>query len=509
MTKVDRSHLMQQMLRSSPRLAKKWNTVNMFLRAAFQFSSSEDSNAEADNERQTPPRHDVAGAEKKRVWRILHATAAIKCHPSLFMLSLALYPEQAFELDENDLFAAGDGSLERNCTSHQTALHFAASSPANGEGGRAVISALLSVYPGAAEVADVDGSLPFHRIVENERKRHWVFDGVRDVYNAFPKASQTVDNLGRFPLHRAAAVSNHDSSVKTTPVEIGSVICNLLEAYPEAASKADYSGRLPLHLIAEHGEVWDEQAEAVLNAHPAATRTRAGPDLYNRLPVHMAAASPDARLSLIERLVELNPRSVGQTDRLGKLPLHVACESGKTWDNGVGAIYNAGPNVIREAEDNSRQWLALHMAAASPNAGADLIDKLTEFYPPAAREADTRGRYPLHWACFSGKSWEGGLRSIFEANPDAVLVEDHSRMLPFHVAAICYCSSSTSINDAQTDNDEKQIEWIPPPSRRSSLTEDQEDVTVEGDDIEVAKIEILFQLLRAEPSVLSVSYVVD
>ena len=38
-----------------------------------------------------------------RIWRVLHAVSAIKCHHSLFKLASALHPEQARELDQNDL----------------------------------------------------------------------------------------------------------------------------------------------------------------------------------------------------------------------------------------------------------------------------------------------------------------------------------------------------------------------------------------------------------------------
>mmetsp|Transcript_10878 Transcript_10878/g.15237 ORF Transcript_10878/g.15237 Transcript_10878/m.15237 type:complete len:314 (-) Transcript_10878:106-1047(-) len=309
---------------------------------------------------------------------------------------------------------------------------------------------------------------------------------------------------------------------------------NLLQAYPQAASTPDATGRCVLHYVAEHGEVWDEEAQAILNAHPSATRHRAGPDLFRRLPIHMAAASPDARRSLIEELVQLHPQGVTQTDQVGKLPLHLACESGKVWDKGVSAIHNAFPIAIRNAEGNNRRWMALHMASASPNAGADLIENLCKIYPMAACELDTEQKYPLHLACASGKTWEGGLKHIFTANPDAIHHEDSSGMLPFHIAAFRYCA--TSNGDAVVDPSDSNItssseidggtgpvteaaaaEEIPtaPPVRSASLpalqlkrstssrrTMNANHERVDSVDHDTPKVEIMFELLRQSPDVL-------
>lgn len=458
-------------LECNEKLLKKWKTVTLFLRAAFGFHK-----------------------DSTRTYRALHATAAIKCHPTLYLLSKALYPEQASEMDDHDLYGDAQESL--------TALHLAASSPANGEAGRTVITTLLELYPQAAQVADgTDGSLPLHRIVENERKVHWNFDGPRDLYRAYPLAARIADANGRLPLHRAAAAIAHHSGPASDNTDGRSVVCNLVEEYPEAASQTDKSGRTPLHQIAESAEVWDEGVEAILNANPAAPRLRAGPELHNRLAIHLAAASPDARRSLIERLVELHPRGVSQEDHLGKLPLHLACEAGKKWDKGVRAIYDAFPAAIGQAERNDRSWMPLTMAAACPNAGADLINVLAELHPEAARVADTDGRFALHWACVSGKTWQDGLESIFEANPDAILAADGNGHLPFHLAALSMCATEAAVEEEATE----EVHVVEPTpfrhTRTSSMSLRSPSITEPPPDEDAPKVEILFQLLRAEPSI--------
>jgi hypothetical protein len=355
----------------------------------------------------------------------------------------------------------------------------------------------LQLYPQAAQVADgIDGSLPLHRIVENERKVHWNFDGPRDLYRAYPLAARIADANGRLPLHRAAAAIAHHSGPASENSDGRSVVCSLVEEYPEAASQTDKSGRTPLHIVAECAEVWDEGVEAILNAHPAAPRLRAGPELHNRLAIHLAAASPDARRSLIERLVELHPRGVSLPDHLGKLPLHLACEAGKKWDKGVRAIYDAFPGAIRQAEENQRQWMPLTMAAACPNAGADLIDILAELHPEAAQVVGTDGRLALHWACVSGKTWQDGLQSIFDANPEAILAADNNGHLPFHLAALAMCATEAAVEEeAEPEETPRRIARSPSVSLRSPS------ITEAPPDEDAPKVEILFQLLRAEPSI--------
>jgi ankyrin repeat protein len=509
-----RAHELRAKIMNDPKVAGKWNKVNIFLSAAFKFNPGDNFSA-------TDGNGTTIDGSKKRKWRVLHGVCAIKCHVTLFHMAKALYPEQVFELDENDLY--GDSSRKNSAdpshSSHRTALHFAAASPASGKDGKYVISSLLSLHPEAASVADnVDGSLPLHLIAENDNKSHWLHDGVSELHLANPQAVEALDRSGRTPLHRATASLAHRSSSigdglqhlpasPVTPTDVerrqhidvsGSIILNLLEAYPGAASIADTTGRLPLHLIAEHGETWDAEADAILKAHPAAIQTRARPDSHSRLPIHMAALSPDANISLISKLVTSHPRALSQADGMGKLPLHLACEGGLAWENGVGVIYDTYKPAIKETESNTRRWTALHSAAASPNAGGELVAKLTELYPQAAQVRDGKGRYPLHLACVSGKGWEGGVRNIFDAFPDAILARDKSGSLPFHMSALNYCSGTISLNK---ESDKKIAGTNHADASRTDHTHTLDCGHRTVDDL--TKIEILYHLLREQPIVLS------
>jgi hypothetical protein len=465
-------------LEADLKLKKRWSNVNMLLRAAFRFPMETPSTKSIEN----------------RQWRVLHATAAIKCHHTLFLLARALYPEQAMEFDEGDLSV--------NHTIPRSALHLAASSPANGDSGKSVLASLTELNPEAAFMVDEeDGTLPFHLIVDNKWKSHWSMDGLRSLLSSNPLAARAVDKQGRMPLHRAAAaIANHagtDWSGATSSLDIQSTIYNLLQVYREAARVPDITGCLPLHLIASQGRIWDEEVDAVYNAHEAATRTRAGPQADFCLPLHLAANNKRAELSLVAKLVELNPRAASQTEANGKLPLHLACEIGNTWDKGISNIYDAFPNAVREREANGRSWTALQMASASRNETGPLIEKLVELNQGAANQQDTKKRFALHLACVAGKGWETGLRTLFEANPDALFIEDECGLLPFHIAAFRYCKPSEI--EIERANNLKGPVFKSRVIVRTNIVEIPSPRSCEN---EAVQIEIMFELLRAAPNVL-------
>lgn len=489
--------VLRERLNQEPKLKKRWDQVNILLKAAFGFPFEEELRStieEAASEHNSASSASLHQQQPERTWRIVHATAATKCHLSLFRMACALHPEQARELDECDLrrtLTAHEGTSNSNALSqttsgaaHQTALHLAASSNAGGENGKAVLVSLLRLYREAAQVQDgIDGSLPLHRMVENQRK-DWP-NHVAILYHFYPRGVQIPDHHGKLPLHRAAAAPSHyHHRVAPDDEEERSVIIQLVRSYPQAAGMADTTGGLPFHYACMHASAWDEHVEAIYNAHRSAVQVRSGHVWHDRLPIHLAAANHLARDSLIQRLIQLHPRGASQEDRLGKLPLHIACEEGKDW-NATRFIYEAFPSAIRQAERNARGWLPLHMAAACSEKDGELIKRLTELYPEAASIPDHEGRYPLHIACSTGKDWAGGLRVLFDANPNALAMRDCRGFLPVHICALSFCKP----NDGQAAASK---------TRATPVIEAMKEMTVHHE--EAAQLDILFNLFRSDPS---------
>ena len=493
----ERAKIVSRRLESQSRVFERWNKVNIFLKAAFGLSIDEDSKDKdiqyklSSSDEKKDPTDPQSSRERK--WRILHATSAIKCHPSLFLLACAMHPGQAFEVDEQDLKVPAHICGGCNEGSNVTALHFAAASKANGETARIIINQLLALNPDAAMAVDSTGCLPLHRIAENKEKRYWTLDGAQEIFNANNRGVFAVDHKGRLPLHCAANVIAHRGELDEDTAGSESIICKLLDANGDAASHPDDLGHLPLHILARHGQSWDYQMQAVCDAFRNAARCRAGVKAGNQLPLHLAASNRKAQPSLIGHLVNLHPRGASQANRGGKLPMHLACELGRSWD-AVEPIYNAFPAAAQQPEGNARGWNVLHLASKSVGADSELFSNLISVCGETAHVPDTRGRFPLHLACLAGKGWDEGVELLFEACPNAIRSPDEVGLLPFHIACFRYCAAST--------------ENLPRPScveengrRFSKAQEDTEKASLK--EVEDTKdIDLLFHLLRSDPTIL-------
>ena len=459
-TEQQRTELLRHRLERQSKLLKRWRQVNVLLKAAFGFPIEEASWDAMDLT-------ETIVTDTDRKWRIVHAAAAIKCHVSLFFLACALHPEQARELDENDLRFSRELMLSGNST-HQTALHFAATAPVGGEPGKNVVHRLLGLYRESAHIQDaIDGSLPFHLMVENKHKNDWA-NHAAILYHVYPRAVRVPDHQGRLPLHRACAAISHQE--RDEEYFETSVIINVLRNFSGAASHADNSGCLPFHHIAQNAIIWDDEVEAILNAHRGAAQARTAAALDNRLPLHLVAARRESQASLMTKLIQAHPRGAAVVDRTGKLPLHLACEAGKEWADGLLSLHEAFPDGIRQAEQNSRGWLPLHIVASNANSSPGVVARIVEAHPEGATVADSNGSYPLHLACDAGKLWATGLEALFEAGPGVLSYANNGGLLPFYIVALKYCQQEASSVDAAQD---------------------------------AAELETMFQLLRADPTVIA------
>lgn len=500
----DRAIRVAKRLQSQTKVLERWNNVNIFLKAAFGFPVGDKSSktTDVDEGNRVGAFLSETKAPDGRTWRILHAAAAIKCHISLFQLACTLHPDQALEFDENDLRGPSNFSGGWNSAKHMTALHLAASSQANGEGGRHVLETLLLMHPQAVEAKDGKGALPLHRLAGNRAKSHWIQDGVEAIYEAYTNAIRAVDSEGRLPLHRAATAIIPQGEATDETVTNRSVLCRLLDLHPDASAHSDSFGRLPLHLAAQNSSSWDIQLQNLLDQFPQAVRSRTGVKLGNLLPLHMAASNPAAELSLIQKLVDSHPRAASQASREGKLPLHYACETGLSW-NAVSVILEAHSNAIRLPEQNSNGLNALQMAASCKRSDKELLVNLLALHPESASISNNKGRYALHLACIAGKSWDDGLSDLFDAFPDSVSIADAFGLLPFYIVCFRYCKPMTGHNGDLFDcstryEDRKQHRRCSTSSTTTELLPKEQ----ANEEEEARQVGILFELLKANPTVL-------
>jgi ankyrin repeat protein len=439
----------------------------------------------------------------------------------LFLLAAALHPEQAFEVDNNELKRMDHLITKPNNNSNKnndndnhnndhhetprnvTALHFAASSRAHEDAGKLVLTQLLELNPGAATSVDSEGSTPLHRIAENTKKENWLVDGINELYLANPEAVRLPDSNGRLPLHRAATAITYHQHVAEEELIARSKICRFLQLFQEGAHHADIFGCLPLHLVAQYGKIWDAQVQAIYDANPTAVRARTGIKYGNRLPLHLAAANPYAEYSMISMLVQLNPRGAAQADRRGMYPLHIACETGLDWKC-IQVIHDAYPEAVQQVEQNDRGWTALHMASMSKHIEPSVVTHLVQLNPVATSMTDAKGDYPLHLACRVGKTWETGLSTLFEANADAIRCPDSQGLLPLHIVSLLYCAeNATLVQPTGPQVIDIRGRRLSQSSSSSSLSILESEQAVTAKELEEAKkLGNLLNLLRADPTVL-------
>lgn len=482
------------------KLKKSWDKVNLLLKGAFRFPLNPiDGSSHSPESPEESPK-----IEQQRIWRILHATSAIKCHPTLFMMACILHPEQARELDIGDLYGLKIDDSSSSLADAFTALHLAAKSPTTNRDSSLVISNLLALTPDAASIPNPrDNSLALHYICENESKHHWQHDGTQFVYEAMPSAAEWKDSDGRTPLHRAASVLASRPHVSSTSLDmVGSILQNLVTHHPNMARETDNYGNLPMHYIAQTTEHWDDAVQALHDADPSALRRRNGRESFRRCPLHLVALNPDAKPDLIQTILDLHPRGASLVDATGKLPLHLFCESGKTWDEGMEPVYSAYQVAIRTPEENERRWMPLHYTAACPHSNDALIQKVLELWPEAAADVDGRGKTPLHLAVESGKDWGYGSNALFMAYPEAIDMVDRAGLVPFTAAALSYCEHDTTVRKVESKSDESEdaegtlnLNGTPILNRGGT---DVNDAT-SSSDTDIAQTDVLFHLIRAAP----------
>mmetsp|Transcript_16163 Transcript_16163/g.24161 ORF Transcript_16163/g.24161 Transcript_16163/m.24161 type:complete len:982 (-) Transcript_16163:31-2976(-) len=312
--------------------------------------------------------------------------------------------------------------------------------------------------------------------------------------------------------------NSNDTRIASVEDPVGSIIQNILTAHPEVAAIPDVTGKLLMHSIAECAENWDCNVQAVYDAYPEALSRR---EIVSRsLPLHLVASNLDAKPRLVQKIVEYHPRAASLSNGDGRLPLHLACESGKTWYGGTEDIYNAFTRAIQLAEEKGRRWMPLHFAASSPYSSLEFIDKIIGLAPGVAHVSDRMGCTPFYLAVESGKDWEeGGLEILFQANPDAIDFPDSQGKIPLVAALLAFCSDdgiAISTNTGGSTSASPDVDHANATLRQESLQSVDEYTTITHTSISVAEgrqcdpfesdlaqINVLYHLLKAAPHVLT------
>lgn len=155
--------------------------------------------------------------------------------------------------------------------------------------------------------------------------------------------------------------------------------------------------------------------------------------ISDRFLLHAAVGS-SCPSSFVKLVLQLHPSQMDQIDRTGRFPLAIA------------------------AETNFRSKVE----------GLSIISCILSAYPECAAMRDNSGDYPLHMALRSKKTWDFGIRRIFEAFPPAIEKVDAASGLPSFIFAAAG-EDSVPNKTAVHDSSDVKSENFDAGSRRFSL----------------------------------------
>ncbi|KAM7212625.1 Ankyrin repeat-containing domain protein [Rhypophila decipiens] len=185
--------------------------------------------------------------------------------------------------------------------------------------------------------------------------------------------------------------NNLNLSCSTTQKIRGRINSNISTiCFEEIIIKMDDQAKYAIHEAAREGKV--SVVESLLNADPKLAKLK---DLDGRLPIHWAASYN--RPEIVSILVNQKGFDADVQDDAGWTPLMIAV-SVKDSEKVVDLLLARGADIN---QTNNNGQTALHFVASKNN--LDLARKLLDQKPPAsARVRDKRGQYPIHRAAAVG-----------------------------------------------------------------------------------------------------------
>jgi hypothetical protein len=250
---------------------------------------------------------------------------------------------------------------------------------------------------------------------------------VRALLRAFPAGAETPSRHGDLPLHIAC---RYHASIE--------VLRELVLNHPGTVGQSSKWGETPVTAFWEgretivsstaeedYSSLFWQKMQVLLEALATSRQQAQGQPTDTLFMVHavVALGSFGCPIEVLEYVLESYPEQVSQTDGMGRLPLHI-CVGPAQWSH----------RSRRKYKPREKQ----------------VIVRLLELYPPAARTFDTTepaGRYPLHTALAGRHQWKTGVKELFEGAPEAIFLPDPvTRVYPFQLASIPVRSTAVDLD---------------------------------------------------------------
>jgi ankyrin repeat protein len=292
--------------------------------------------------------------------------------------------------------------------------------PSAGFSSDGMIELVLDAYPEGISESDRKGFLPLHLACECRRP----FQTLDLLLSQYPGAASVSPERwnGFFQLHRCLQLANMNSSDTFT--------LTLIEAYPEAVS-CNNTGMMALHLACERG-LSLAIMHRLYHLYPGAVMVE---DVVGRIPLHLACQSA---LEVVKFLVENYPDGVQSIAQSGLLPLHYALQRRVAAPlEVIQVLIEAYPDAVNVTDTDGK--LPLH-TACTYGPTLEIIQLLLDRFVGDEQHhnglsiADNRGQLPIHWYARSPNVRVEAARYLLELYPGGIHAADTVGCLPLHYA---------------------------------------------------------------------------
>jgi len=261
-----------------------------------------------------------------------------------------------------------------------------------------ILRCMLSIDPTLArETNDID-YLPIHHGICKS------FAFCKELIDAYPESLRVRTSEGSLPIHKACGIHYACSFRSRDRAEVVKTIQYMLELYPESIHARDREGCLPIHSAVRGGKsAKGKKAEIVelLLMHDSETASQKTTRL-GRLPLHLACESYVGRLCVVKALFDVFPEAIRVLDGNGNTALTLATNRGL---QSITNFLETQQAYVTQAQDMTAMmtpdesgWLPLHRALKD-KAPLGSIKLLLTGNPSAIRTADKKMAFPLHIAC--------------------------------------------------------------------------------------------------------------
>jgi hypothetical protein len=270
-------------------------------------------------------------------------------------------------------------------------------------------------------IADIDGSLPLHRLLTNKSSS---MDAALMMIEQYSSALQHQNKYGRLPLHLECRYQCRSA-----------IIIRCVDLYPESLTSADNFGYLPLHRLLENEYSSIDDALMMIEKYPLQLQHKNG-DVF--LPLHLECRY-QCRSAMIIRCMDLYPESLAVADMDEYLPLHQLLSNKSSYKDAALMMIEQYSSALQHQNKYGR--LPLHLEC-SHHCRSSIIIRCVDLYPESLTSADNFGYLPLHRLLENEYSSIDDALMMIEKYPLQLQHKNSYGEVPIHIECQYQCRST-------------------------------------------------------------------